>query len=381
MLAFVCTIDCQHDCMTQENFWILFSKKIAGEANDAELAELESLMREHPEWQYAAHNLEQLWQSHAPVDSRAEEDAFLLHIQRMQERGVGLDEGPDEALLEYERGLKRRRRRRVIALVTTLSAAASITVFLFLTGFFSKPAPVGGAPVAREVSEISTRPGSKSRIQLPDGSTVWINAGSKLTYDKSFGGELREVNLQGEAFFDVVHDADRPFIIHASAIDIRVLGTAFNVKAYPEDAKTETSLIRGSIEVSFRNRPNDKIILSPNEKLVVDNQHLTSDSAQRDATTPLMAINKLKVNPTDSTVAETLWVENRLVFDDESLAELAVKMERWYGVEIEIKDSFLKEKRFTGNFQNENIEQAMEALTISYSFSFERNGNKIFIHR
>lgn len=366
--------------MTQENFWILFSKKIAGEANEKELAELERLMRDHPEWQYAAHSLELLWQTQAPSDRHPEEDAFLLHIQRMQDRGIQIDDNTDLTLEAFDMALKSRRRRNIVRLVAISAVAASIALIFYFTGIFDNSALSGVQPLAREVNEISTRPGSKSRIQLPDGSTVWINAGSKITYDKSFGGELREVTLSGEAFFDVVHDADRPFIIHASAIDIRVLGTAFNVKAYPEDAKTETSLIRGRIEVSFRNRPNDKIILTPNEKLVVDNQR-SADSVQQDNALPLMAINKLKINPTDSTVAETQWVENRLVFNDESLEDLVVKMERWYGVEIEIRETFLKGKRFTGNFQNENIEQAMEALAISYPFSFERNGNKIFIHR
>lgn len=367
--------------MSQEHFWILFSKKIAGEANAEELAELERMMLDHPEWQYAAQSLEILWRTEAVPDRAAEEDAYLLHLKKMEDRAVSFDADSDYTLQVYEQAMKTHRRRRLAWIYGSITAAASIALLLFFNGFFQSDPVSPAAPIAREVSEVSTRLGSKSRIQLPDGSTVWINSGSTLTYDKSFGKEVREVTLSGEAFFDVAHDAEHPFIIHASAIDIRVLGTAFNVKAYPEDEKTETSLIRGRIEVSFRNRPNDKIILAPSEKLVVDNQPVTRDSAWEAEPIPLMAINKLKVNPRDSTIAETQWVENRLVFDDESLKELAVKMERWYGVEIEIEGSWLKEKRFTGNFQNENIEQAMEALTISYPFSFERKGNTIFIHR
>ena len=89
--------------------------------------------------------------------------------------------------------------------------------------------------VAKHSNEVSTQPGSKSKIQLPDGSTVWLNAGSKLTYTKDFGKEIREVTLIGEAFFDVTKMKEKPFIIHTSSINIKVLGTAFNVKAYPED--------------------------------------------------------------------------------------------------------------------------------------------------
>lgn len=364
--------------MNQENFWILFSKKIAGEATDAELAELNQLMQAHPEWLYAAHSLEQLWNSRSRPDLAKEEDAFLLHTQRMKERGLSLDTHHDPALEAYERQMKQGRRRRIIAF-SSLAAAAVIALLVILNLPDSGTATRTQEVIAREVNEISTRPGSKSRIQLPDGSTVWINAGSKLTYDKEFGQDLREVTLEGEAFFDIVRDEERPFIIHAAAVDIRVLGTAFNVKAYPDDQKTETSLIRGKIEVSIRNRPNDKIILSPNEKLVVDNRIAPVDSVDDIESSALVTINKLKVDPRDSTIAETQWVVNRLVFNNESLQELAQKMERWYGVEIEIKDAALREKRFTGNFENENIEQAMEALTYSYPFRFEKAGNKILI--
>ena len=105
---------------------------------------------------------------------------------------------------------------------------------------------------------------------LPDGSTVWLNAGSRLTYDSLYGTTLREVTLSGEAYFDVVKNPKKPFIIHTGKINIRVLGTVFNVKSYPEEQTIETSLIKGSIEVSFPSQPSKKIILKPNQKLIID---------------------------------------------------------------------------------------------------------------
>jgi len=364
--------------MTQENFWILFSKRIAGEASPEELKELEKMLREHPEWQFASQNLELLWQSNPEPDTTADADAYLAHLKRMEDKGVAFDDEPIGDIPLQQVPIRRRR--------FFLYAGTGIAASLLLFGWFLFKNPGtqknGNKVLARQVNEVSTRYGSKSQVQLPDGSLVWLNAGSKITYGKEFGKKIREVTLSGEAFFDVVKDADHPFVIHASSIDIRVLGTAFNVKAYPEDEKTETSLIRGRIEVSIKSRPNDKIILSPNEKLVVDNKSMRvqQDAAENDYE-PLIAVNKLKINPVDSTVAETQWIENRLVFDNESLRELAVKMERWYGVDIEIADSAMMEKRFTGKLDNENIEQAMEALRYTSPFSFERKGNKIIIHR
>lgn len=360
--------------MSQENFWVLFTKKMADEASPEELAELEKLIQQHPEWQYALQNLEDIWNSKAPLDTTEEEDAYLLHLHRMKEKNIPFDNEEQDIAAASTRTKKRRLR----IIYASVSIAASLIIAFFLFFQESKKSTPG-----KEISEVSTRLGSKSRIQLPDGSIVWLNAGSKLTYDKEFGDCLREVNLTGEAFFDVTEDKTRPFLIHTSAIDIKVLGTAFNVKAYPDDKTTETSLIRGSIEVSIKNRRNDVLILSPNEKLVVDNNPVNVPTIETREKETLIVINKLKRDPRDSTIIETQWTENKLVFDDEPFKDIAIKMERWFNVEIEINDEKLAEKHLTGKFDGESIEQALEGLayTSTISFVFERKGNKILIHR
>ncbi len=367
--------------MSQERFWTLLSKKLSGEASDEELEELERLIHQHPEWQYAIPNLEDLWNLQSPA-ARAEdeEDAYMLHLHRMQEKGIPFGEEPVlyPAEANFFHHKKRNNRKWWLA--------AAAIVIAIMAGFFliQQPDKKAGSidTVATQLNEISTKPGSKSKVQLPDGSIVWLNAGSKLTYDKQFGNALREVILKGEGFFDVVKMPDKPFIIHTTAIDIKVLGTTFNVKAYPDEA-TETSLIKGRIEVSIKGRPMDKIILSPNEKLVVKNTSLSAKEANASVSSePDIAINKLKYyNAEDSTMAETGWIENKLVFTDESYEEVIVKMERWYGVKIEIQNEQLKRKRFTGIFKNENIDQALEALMIAIPFRYEKMSDKIIIHQ
>ena len=131
-------------------------------------------------------------------------------------------------------------------------------------------------------SEISTRYGSRTKLLLPDSTQVWLNSGSKLSYNKTYGNGTREVTLSGEAYFDVVKNPAHPFIIHTVNIDIKVLGTAFNVKSFPGEKNTETSLIRGSIEVTFKNRPSEKIILKPNEKLITANEEPAKDSVYKE---------------------------------------------------------------------------------------------------
>jgi ferric-dicitrate binding protein FerR (iron transport regulator) len=370
--------------MSQEKFWVLLSKKLSGEAGAAELKELESLILAHPEWQYAIQNLEDLWKHTSQKDSLQEEDAYMLHLHRMNELNIPFGDEPAEAPAAPVAKIRKLKWYWAAAAVMAIAG-------LFVFGKSILAGDRDESLANKEANEISTRPGSKSKIQLPDGSTVILNSGSKLIYNKDYGIDNREVTLVGEGFFDVKKNKDRPFIIHTADINIKVLGTVFNVKAYPEDKKTETSLIRGSIEVTIKNRPNDKIILSPSEKLVVENglvpdKELPQQGAGELVAAPtglntLMAINKLKYSPVDSSVAEILWTENKLVFRDESFEELAMRMQRWYDVSISIQNEGLAEKRLTGIFERETIEQALEALKISIPFQYEKNGNKIIIHQ
>ncbi|HEX6192326.1 MAG TPA: FecR family protein [Chitinophagaceae bacterium] len=369
--------------MSQEKFWVLLSKKLAGEASGNELLDLEALILEHPEWQYAIQNLGDLWNHQPTKDTMQEEDAYMLHLHRMTEKNVPFGEGPVE-----EHPAKKPTIRKWYWTAAAAAVLVAGGIFIYTTTGNTTP---GNELAVKEINEVSTRQGSKSKVQLPDGTVVLLNAGSKLTYNKDFGKGVREVHLTGEGFFDVKKMKETPFIIHTASINIKVLGTVFNVKAYPEDKKTETSLIRGSIEVTIKDRPNDKIILSPSEKLVVENSILLRQEDVKikenaveingaDIST-LVSINKLKYNPTDSSVVETQWIDNKLVFRDESFDELARRLERWYDVNIDIKDNRLRSRRFSGIFTNETIEQALEALKISVPFEHEQLGNKIIIHR
>jgi transmembrane sensor len=372
-----------NELMSQEKFWVLFSKKLSGEASDNELKDLEALVNQHPEWQYSIQNLEDLWKHRPSKDFVHEEDAYLLHLHRMNELNIPFGDYPEETLVT---DIRKGRKKWYWA-----AAAIIIAVGLFAFNRFSGAGKEDKEATVAHVNEVSTRPGSKSMVKLPDGSVVWLNAGSKITYSKEFGKDTREVTLIGEGFFDVTKNKEKPFIIHTSSINIKVLGTAFNVKAYPEDKQTETSLIRGSIEVTIKNRPNDKIILSPSEKLIVENNEVLKKEKSKTGLSgvtpvqavisPLVSINKLKYSPVDSTVAETSWINNKLIFREETFADLAVKMERWYDVKIEINEPSLKQARLNGIFESETISQALEALKISIPFQYEQTGNQIIIHR
>jgi ferric-dicitrate binding protein FerR (iron transport regulator) len=237
---------------------------------------------------------------------------------------------------------------------------------------------------------VLSRAGARTKLVLPDGTQVWLNSSSRLKYTHNFNGPSREVELEGEAYFDVVKDMQRPFIVHTSALDVKVLGTAFTVKSYPQDATIEATLLKGTIEVSRQNNPDaPRVILKPNEKLVFNKQlavtplpALSPDvrSAAARTAPPDIAVNSLPRNIPDSNKEETAWLYNRLVFNGDSFEELAEKMERWYNVKIFFKDKALYNYHFGGAFANETVQDALNALQLTADFSYKINGNEIELY-
>jgi ferric-dicitrate binding protein FerR (iron transport regulator) len=268
-------------------------------------------------------------------------------------------------------------------------AASVLVVFLV----FLPEKKTGDKPVASNT--ISTRPGSKSKVELPDGTQVWLNADSKLTYAQNFIGNTREVALTGEAYFDVAHATAPetgqkiPFIIHTNSIDIKVLGTAFNVRSYPGEKTIETALIRGSVEVTLHNSPDKKIVLKPDEKLIVKNDNATvvsnkpalADSLINGSDNePVMTLSKIHPYKGDTTAHyETLWVKNKLAFEKETFDRMLPELERWYNVSIVLKNETLKGLHFTGVFENKSLADVMEALSLAQGFRYEIKGAEVII--
>ncbi len=380
----------------KEHTWDLIAKKLAREATPGELKELEDLLRAHPELYYPLQAVADFWKSANPGDLEKAERAFNRHLDRIKEQDVEFPlstPGHQQARHQtHDQAYGQVHPRFRLNSKTVL--AATLSLILVLTGFFVvrfifrqniSKLPAVSTPM-KDLSEVATRDGSRTSLSLPDGTHVWLNAGSRITYDKTFGAQRREVNLTGEALFDVTHNAARPFVIHTARVDIRVLGTRFNVKSYPTDKTTEATLLRGSIEVSVKARPDEKIILKPNEKLVIAND----DSALHRYLPPhaektskinesLVNIRKPAYDASGSNI-ETSWVDDQLIFQDEPFGSLTKDMQRWYGVSIRFTRPEQEEWRFTGNFRKETIQQALEALKLTAPFTYTINKTQITIY-
>jgi len=360
---------------SKDHMWKLIAKKLADEASPAELEELERLLRDNPALHYSMQTVTDLWTHAVPTDREKAEQAFDRHLDRMKELNIDVS----NTLIK----------RKTIRIGATSWLVAGVIVAGITFAYLRFPGmrdTMAGSAVTDPgaTNMISTHNGSRTNVVLPDGSQVWLNAGSKITYNKSYGNTLREVNLTGEAFFDVIHNAEKPFIIHTARIDIKVLGTSFNVKSYPTDKTTEATLIQGSIEVLIRNRFNEKIILKPNEKILVSEETETLQTTRYTGDTvktnePIFAVKNLTHDPQSGAVMETSWVENKLIFQDESFRDLAQQLERWYGVTIRFASPRAEQFRFTGLFENETIQQALDALRLTASFHYSIHNNEITI--
>ena len=266
-------------------------------------------------------------------------------------------------------------RNRIIKIA---AASAFIFAALFAFRYFRHP---GG----KTFKTITAAFGEKKNVQLPDGSEVTLNGGSKLKTDDGFGVQNRDIYLEGEAFFDVKHNEKVPFVVHTAAMDVKAVGTSFNVKAYTSEKITEASLIRGLVEVTLKENHNLKMLLYPNQKIKWEHQpgnaakpeQLLSKNESTSAGTDSL-MHKL-INNSEGVIKEIAWKENKLVFDNEQFDDIAILLERWYGVQIHFNDSELRSFRFTGTFEKEDINTLLDFLKESrnFNYSVERGENTI----
>jgi ferric-dicitrate binding protein FerR (iron transport regulator) len=222
-------------------------------------------------------------------------------------------------------------------------------------------------------NEIIVPLGEKAQIILSDGSHVWINSASKLRYPVMFGETSRDVTLEGEAFFDVVKKHGQTFVVNTRDVKVNVLGTAFNVKCYPGDEKTQTIVVRGEVKVEDIHGDQKAIIIKPNEMATLQNR-ITPDQI----TSRLNSITVRKVDP-EGLVS---WKDQMLVFNGESFDDLAIKMERWFNVRIKIDDIELKTERYSGKFvHNETVYQVLEAIKITTPIVYKVEKDTIIISK
>ncbi len=346
--------------MHEDLFVTLITRKLAGEASAQELQELETLLQGSPELRERALILQKYYtESHHQVTANTEQ-ALQRTLQRLQ-----------QPLQEAPAPLPRRRTALQRSLYAVTAVAAAVLAFVLITRVIRQPrvtAPLAAAVQTDTASWLNRQNGkaTKAIIELTDGSKIWLNADSRLTYPEVFSSAAtqREVYLEGEAFFDVATDAARPFIIHLQKGTIKVLGTSFNIRAY-ENEPVQTSVTTGKVAFIPRytdtRQKQDTILITPDTKVSYTQStgHL--------------------VKETTASEDDKAWTEGRLVFKNASLETIAAELERSFGKKVEFVADGPRHYRLTGSFQHNSLQDIMYYLARSRAFRYEITDSTLLI--
>lgn len=256
--------------------------------------------------------------------------------------------------LKYDRFVHQKQNRILRNLwLGRISYAAAILILVvsssLLTLWYTQNEEV--VFVANEMNTLYTPAGQRACLVLQDGTEVWLNAKSKLVYPAQFTGEERRVKVEGEAFFNVAKDSVKPFIVSAMDVDMKVLGTQFNVYCYPDVGYVETSLLEGSVRVFFSGKEKEGILLKPDQQVTAANGK--------------MVVKPIRLNE------HFLWRDGVYAFENEPLIDILKKLELYYDVKIVVEDTTMFNETYTGKFrQRDSLDDIFKILQQIRSFKF-----------
>lgn len=320
-------------------YWDLTAKQVEGKATLAEQEELRTWLASDPNHQEEYQTQQRLWQLTTPAPAKAvNTDKAWQKVQASLQQ-VQVPNQPETKVIPMFRSVRR--------------LAASVALLVGLAGliqhnYFSQ-------------HETTIAAGNTQKlVVLPDSSHVWLNKGSMLTYADDFNGKTREVQLQGEAFFDVHRNPERPFLINTGESQVKVLGTSFNLRAYPQEKQIELAVATG--KVSFTATEGTATAL------VTPGYAASLNLSSK-------AIAKQRLNDQNAWA----WQSGRLQFASQPLKEVVPDLERYYGVDLQLQNTQMGECRFTGNFQKAKLEEVLQVLAATLQLKYQKQEKQKYI--
>jgi ferric-dicitrate binding protein FerR (iron transport regulator) len=327
----------------------LIARHLSGETSEAEEQKLSTWLESGDENRNQFEEFKTLWErmdkvsSIASLDIEAEWKTLESRIER-EASGQSHPAAPS--------GEKAGKSRSMIFMVSRIAVAALVIIALAIGGLYTSRNMGNRTLLTAELAE---------ELILPDGSIVTLNSHSSLTYPKKFKQDRRDVSLKGEGFFEVNGDPEWPFIITTAEIDIRVLGTSFNVNAYESNTEVEVVVKTGEVAVTRRGEVPKTIILKPGSKAVFDR-------AEEDL--------RLSTSIDKNYLA---WKTRSFVFEDEALMDVAAALNRVYASEIIIPSDSLQEARITSTFNEQSLDAILNVLSATLDIEVLESGGKIIL--
>ncbi len=236
------------------------------------------------------------------------------------------------------------------AAAVVILIALTIWTTLFFSDSYTEPT----------INTLYVPAGQRAQITLHDGTEIWLNAQSTLRYPSHFRNGYRKVEIIGEAFFDVAHDIDKPFIVSTQNIELLVLGTQFNVYSYPNAEYIQTDLLEGSLKIYQQTDKENNVVLKPNERVIVKGYEMSKEAL---------------LNPD-----HMLWRKGIYSFENEPLIDIIKKLELYYDIEIKVEEPEFFDVRYTGKFrQNDGVVEILHILQKIQHFNIERDRENNFI--
>lgn len=241
-------------------------------------------------------------------------------------------------------------------------AAAAILILICSTGAFLAGRYMNISHTGTLVYQsIVMGKDSKGSVELPDGSVVWLNTGSKITFPEAFDKESRVVKLEGEGYFDVVRNPNAPFYVESEGMKVNVLGTRFDMKNYAERQKLEIALLSGSVEVILGNQAKGTR-LEPNQKAIYNKIE-----------------NRLEIREIDAE-QQIIWINDQLVFSNDKLADILKKVGYWYGIDVVCEGRIDMNQRMSLEIRNENKEDIFKYLSLIAPIRYEFENERVIIY-
>jgi transmembrane sensor len=327
---------------------ILISKSVSGNASPEEIKELE-------QWKLFADANRLLFEKSQKAWEKG--DNYISETSLQQDKS--------KLETEYNRYLsgkirKISRQSFIYKIAAILAFPIALTIGWYLFGESEKP-----LQLAEQLYEITSPKGHVSKVKLPDGTEVWINSNSSIVYDaSSFNSNKREIQLKGEAYFEVTSSMEKPFTVVTPHANVKVTGTSFNVNAYPASMLFETVLAEGKIELQMKSGTTESLNVEPNQRVIFNSINKKFDVQQVEAE------------------MFTAWRNDEIIFKDATLADLIKELERIYDIEFHLKPASLGELRFRGMFSySNNLIEALEKIKKSSNVDYCIENKEVWLRK
>jgi transmembrane sensor len=346
--------------MKVQTDWDLLLRYLSEETSAEESEKIKVWLAANPENERLMTSLIELWKE--PVQDMTPADFEAAWTKLSHKAAISIPLDRQEGLPKKKipgRKTNRHQRSKVYHLLRVAAIAVIALPLYYLLSNYESPISF----VSPSSEKVLVKYGRQTVLSLADGTSIKLDAGSELIYPKEFSADSREVEFRGEGYFDIAPDPKKPFIIHSSGAEIKVLGTEFNISSWPDRKRVEVAVSKGL--VSFRSEDRglqEGVIISAGRMSRLLENGIPTQPVRADLS------------------SHTGWLNRELILKNASLNEALDQLTRWYDLHIKLPDDVYKSVKITGTFKKKSVDQMLEAIALMINLSVERKGKAVVFH-